>query len=380
MSAILTVLLGLIFVMLLFSMLASAILDLIKGWFQVKGKRMQQTLHFMLKDEASRFYSHPYFKILQREPSTTRMSWRKRKREAVAKVDGDAFSTIVMDLLTKDQPSLKSGVDQVHNSDIKDLFQLYYSKTGENTDAFSGHLKKWHAGMMNLMQEAYQRWLQFLNFIIGLVLAVSFNVDPFTIYHHLSSNPEMAEKVANAATTFARTQEGQLAATTGIDETQTKINFLEQNIKAIESPLGIGWKQVEWTDVVNPVWWVYHVLGWIVTAMCVSFGSPFWFDLMKKIISMKDGGSSQAPSTTTIVMPPAPQTFYPPAGNGQYAAPAAGSSPFDIPAGAGASPYDVPAAGTPSPYDVPAQSTLPPTPIPNDENPFDELSGRFDHS
>ncbi len=395
MSAILTVLLGLIFVMLLFSMLASAILDLIKGMFQVKGKRMQQTLQVMLKDEAPQFYNHPYFKLLQREPSSGRASWRSRRREAITKVDGEAFSSIILDLLTKDQPSLKNGVEKVNNPDIKALFQLFYHKSGENPDAFSGFLQKWHAGMMNLMQEAYQRWLQFLNFIIGLVLAISFNVDPFTIYQHLSSNPEMAERVANAATSFAETHQGQqqLATTLGIDETKTKIDFLEQNIKALESPLGIGWQQVKWTDAMNPIWWIYHIVGWIVTAMCISFGSPFWFDLMKKIISMKGDGSSAAPSTTTIVMPPTQQPAYPPAGNGYFNTPAAGNNPYDIPAGASASPYDVPAAtgappsspynvpatSTPVTYDVPAQSTLPPTEITAEENPFDELSGRFDH-
>ena len=41
-------------------------------------------------------------------------------------------------------------------------------------------------------------------------------------------------------------------------------------------------------------------LGWLVTALAVSFGAPFWYDFLNKITSMRPGSSSQtAPGSTT---------------------------------------------------------------------------------
>jgi hypothetical protein len=34
-----------------------------------------------------------------------------------------------------------------------------------------------------------------------------------------------------------------------------------------------------------------HLLGWLLTAMAVSLGAPFWFDLLNKLVSVRVSGN-----------------------------------------------------------------------------------------
>ena len=40
------------------------------------------------------------------------------------------------------------------------------------------------------------------------------------------------------------------------------------------------------------------ILGWIVTAIAISMGANFWFDLLGKVINVRNTGGKPAPSTT----------------------------------------------------------------------------------
>jgi hypothetical protein len=37
----------------------------------------------------------------------------------------------------------------------------------------------------------------------------------------------------------------------------------------------------------SPQAWVMRVLGWLITALAVSLGAPFWFDLLNKFIVIR---------------------------------------------------------------------------------------------
>lgn len=41
--------------------------------------------------------------------------------------------------------------------------------------------------------------------------------------------------------------------------------------------------------------WLLKILGWLLTAVAVSLGAPFWFDLLNKFISVR--GSTKPKET-----------------------------------------------------------------------------------
>jgi hypothetical protein len=42
--------------------------------------------------------------------------------------------------------------------------------------------------------------------------------------------------------------------------------------------------------------WIAKVVGLLITAAALTFGAPFWFDLLKKIVSLRSSGSPPAAS------------------------------------------------------------------------------------
>jgi hypothetical protein len=39
------------------------------------------------------------------------------------------------------------------------------------------------------------------------------------------------------------------------------------------------------------------IVGWLVTAIAVTFGAPFWFDTVSKLGNLRVGGTRPAPAT-----------------------------------------------------------------------------------
>jgi len=42
--------------------------------------------------------------------------------------------------------------------------------------------------------------------------------------------------------------------------------------------------------------WIQRVLGWLLTMIAVSLGAPFWFDMLNKIINIRNAGTKPATS------------------------------------------------------------------------------------
>jgi hypothetical protein len=70
-----------------------------------------------------------------------------------------------------------------------------------------------------------------------------------------------------------------------------------EEIKKLSLPIGwldsgtdlrLIWPGNKWTDKGgwrDQLYW--HWLGWLITALAVSLGAPFWFDLLNKVIVVR---------------------------------------------------------------------------------------------
>ena len=51
--------------------------------------------------------------------------------------------------------------------------------------------------------------------------------------------------------------------------------------------LPLGWRALP----ASPGAWLLKVLGLLATAFAMSFGAPFWFDLLNKLVRMRSAGN-----------------------------------------------------------------------------------------
>ena len=75
-----------------------------------------------------------------------------------------------------------------------------------------------------------------------------------------------------------------------------KYEFNQRQLDALNLPIGWGsvddiqrkWPGCNWSDPGG--WWAqlqWHLLGWLLTALAISLGAPFWFDLLNKFIVIR---------------------------------------------------------------------------------------------
>ena len=139
----------------------------------------------------------------------------------------------------------------------------------------------------------YKRRTQLILIWMGLGIAVVFNADTLAIFDRLQSDPETAEKIAQMAESYVETHENDSTLVkTNMDYQEAadeikKIN--ESHLNYMKSRLGMGWETMDISNF-SGYDWLVKALGWIITALAISKGAPFWFDILRQIVSVRSSG------------------------------------------------------------------------------------------
>jgi hypothetical protein len=320
MLAMLQIVIGIVFVLLLFSLLASSLMELIAGWLSLRGRHLLKAIRAMLGDlMMTRFLQHPYFEQLALGSRERAAAAGSPVKAFPSYIETAAFSAILLDLIELDTDAeIQAKLDEQPEGPFKDMLVFLYRQSGEDYLAFRRKVEEWYGAVMDRASGAYKRHSQRWLLIIGLAVAVVFNADTINIYHSLSINSTLREAVAAAAENYINNNPTPPAPVNldnpDVEQARQKIGQLvNENIAAFESPLGLGWDTLDWTQMDGKTW-LYKIMGWLVTAVGISFGAAFWFELLKKLINIRNTGPAPAPTPTQ----PAPVGFVPivPSGGG----------------------------------------------------------------
>lgn len=313
MLATLQVVIGIVFVMLLFSLLASTVLEFIAGWLCLRGKQLSRSLDALLGPQVKAdFIKHPYFSQLS-AGSREKALIGNQKTALPSYISAATFSAILLDTLgLNNAEEVSERLNAVPDESLRRMLRFLYDQSS-NYYEFKSKIETWYNEVMDRASGAYKRNSQRWLFGLGVVIALIFNADTLTIYHNLSINSTLREAVTGAAQSYLAREAP--PATFGTNEPTAGAAFqqisrlVNENISTFESPMGLGWANVQ-PDSVDFSWTVYHVLGWLLTALAVSFGASFWFELLKKLVNVRSSGPApaQAPAPTVPNMPPTART------------------------------------------------------------------------
>lgn len=310
MLATIQVVIGIVFVMLLFSLLATTVLEFIAGWLSLRGKQLSRSLDALLGPEVkAAFVKHPYFEQLS-AGSREKALLSGKKTAFPSYISASTFSSILLDTLKLNNPEeVSTQLESVGDENLRRMLRFLFDQSS-NYFEFKSKIENWYGEVMDRASGAYKRSSQRWLFGLGLVISLVFNADTLTIYHNLSINSTLREAVAGVAQSYLTRETAPPAPT--LSNTNTGVAFqqvsrlVNDNIMAFESPLGLGWANVN-PNTVDFSWMVYHALGWLLTALAVSFGASFWFELLKKIMNVRSSGPAPvAPAPAPAPSMPAP--------------------------------------------------------------------------
>ncbi|EKQ69747.1 hypothetical protein OsccyDRAFT_2392 [Leptolyngbyaceae cyanobacterium JSC-12] len=222
--------------------------------------------------------------------------------------------------------------------------QIKVEHTKDQLDQFNTEVSKWFDRSMSRASGVYKRNAKGVAIIIGFLIALVSNADTFHVVARLSGDDDLRQIITTRASgitqnakseeLYSRQQLRELKQNTDaiLQEISLPLRWTPENLSQQfncrsatnqtstatngTTPL-TPWKQFYATclnedaperfDLIrisriafrpeNMIDAGRMVLGWLVTGLAIAMGAPFWFDLMSKIMNVRNTGSKPAPAT-----------------------------------------------------------------------------------
>jgi hypothetical protein len=326
-STVLEVIIGLVFIYLLYSLLATIIQEIISTYLGLRSEMLKKGIIRMLgdatddKDLTQSFYNHPLIKFLGENKSSNKPSYINSKNFSKVLIDllrgedvqpGQSYASIIQQSLNTGK-TLWGGGSEISPQTLSFLKSLWVDAQGD-VKRFAILLEQWFDETMDRASGWFKKKTQFILFFIGFTLAIIFNIDTISMVKKLSHDPKLATQLADNASVYIQNNKEilnqKLALADSLENSNKEVykdqldsiitesnklinsanDLVQGSIKDSNKLLGLGWG-----DDSNDFCWWRNILGWIITALAISLGAPFWFDLLNRFMKLR--GSVATPTS-----------------------------------------------------------------------------------
>lgn len=195
--------------------------------------------------------------------------------------------------------SAKTTVSRWPESPLKTKLLAVLHRVGLDQDKVRAELVTWFDDAMARFSGGYKRRIQLFLAGYAVVLTLVFNVDTIGVTQSLWRAPTVrAAAVAAANSVVANggvTAPAGSCAASASNTAQSDICSAAaaakagiDDAKSLQVPL--GWQGTPG----DAAGWLLKILGWLVTVFALSFGAPFWFDVLGKVVNMRSSGPKPA--------------------------------------------------------------------------------------
>lgn len=196
------------------------------------------------------------------------------------------------DLVTlgkKGAGAVAAGLAQIKavNHHFGASLESLWDRAGSDLSNFRKEVEDWFDREMARVSGWYSRWAQWIMILVALVLVIALNVSAVTVGKALWADPTLRAKAADAAAHVVSPSTTTATETAPTATTVAQAPHADsQTLEGIGLP--IGWNATAWPGL---DWYlVLHFLGLVMVAIAASFGAPFWFDLLNRLVNLRAGG------------------------------------------------------------------------------------------
>jgi hypothetical protein len=316
-NVMLDVAIGLALVYVLTSILCSGLREALARAMKERGRLLRESLLQLIPDR------WVYLRVLNHPMVCGLYRGRPGKGAPPSYIPGRNFANALVDVLLARQPqegptdlsleNVRRAVRAARDQDLGIGHALLPVVTqAEDVESALKGIEAWYDSAMERVSGWYKSGTQKMLFLLGLVLAVALNLDSIQITETLARSAELrAAVVAEAvrrtegATPAADAQEalqalagsglpigyaclgsGGAARTPTITQTGPRgLGNLIEGCTTAAAGLALG-------D------WLLKICGWLITAVAIALGSPFWFDLLSRMVNMRHSGARPKAETS----------------------------------------------------------------------------------
>jgi hypothetical protein len=300
--AALDVLIGLFFLYFVLSTVCSAVNEAISQTLNLRAKNLERGIRNLLNDSehVTAFYKHWRVQALSKPPRPL------IGRRPPSYIPLRVFALTVLDTFAPPTDAVESSdlvarakrtVETIQNPFVRGLIEDALNESRADVDRFRTALEKSFDEVMDRASGWYKRRVQIILFLIALALVGISNADSFSIGQRLWKDDALR------AVVVARAQNQSNATSCRDPEATSPADRAAQCVDQIEE-LGIpfGWSAK--TSPNNLEEDLGKALGLLITAFALSFGAPFWFDLLGKVANLRGTGPREPTTETPAVAPP----------------------------------------------------------------------------
>jgi hypothetical protein len=317
-SAALNVVISLVFIYLLYSLLVTIINEIIASLFRLRSKTLQKGIRRMLTDDGvttnslvDTFFNQPSIKFLG----------ENNKGKKPAYLTAASFSKGFFDICREFSTNAPTALNRIQqgiakiktiNPETGQYLESLLDDANYNVDEFRKLVELWFNETMDRATGWYKQQTQRITFIVGFIVALSFNADTIQIVKTLSLNPKLAEKMADNGAKYAEIHMNDYAVKAETAKANDSISdpmadmenyykkakeLQETQIAQSNSLLGLGWDFDAPFDASKVP---CSLLGFLITALAVSLGAPFWFDILNKVVQLRTSKKIEVKEPPTI--------------------------------------------------------------------------------
>jgi hypothetical protein len=270
-------------------------MELLAAMLRLRGRNLRMTLKNLLIDEKKgssgiyeAFITNPLYKQLS-------FKYGRGVSNPPSYIDTDSFRTILFDIILGEEgleSQLKSKIDALENEEMRRILKQIIRDADGKIDVFKQRIGDWYDSIMDRATGYYKRMTQKILILVGIAMAVILNADTLALYRSLESNPETLEQLVAAAEVVAENESVDDLVETDLEfeVALEQLRRMKGEVEELRSPLGMGWQNIDLAEM-TAYSWAVKVLGWIITAIAISLGAPFWFDLLRKIVNLRSSGN-----------------------------------------------------------------------------------------
>jgi hypothetical protein len=235
------------------------------------------------------FYDSPFISSLFRD------DYKSADRKLPSYIPAERFADAIFQLGRDAQPTFQLFIERMR--------QAMEPTAAADAEALRAQCIRYFNESMERVSGWYQRYSRWWLIAIGFAIAVFGNVDTLQIMRTLSTDDSLRQQVVEEATRQS-TQATDMGAPVSFDEQRKQ---LDDQLRLLDSlGLPVGWNvaqmctTLQWPcpppqdgDDVEAGIFLLHapfwskVFGLLLTTFALSFGAPFWFDVMNQLASLR---------------------------------------------------------------------------------------------
>ncbi|MEM6384219.1 MAG: hypothetical protein AAF739_16215 [Pseudomonadota bacterium] len=296
--------LGLVFFYLLMSLTCTTFNELLANVLRLRAKVLYEELQRLLDDPSvrTRFWNNGLIRSLCRECDTV------TGRQAPSYLSGETFAQALIQASSNGSQA-EGGSDRISDtieegSLLKEAVTSLENAVVSQAQSLESAIANWFDTVMERTSGIYVRRMQWVSFGVALTIALATNANTFSVAQALWQDDALRAQVSQAAEQY-------VAAVPPLVEERLEESTLTELAAAVEAeletisedlrPFPLGWTGI-WDEddgfgtKIGKV--IVQVPGIVITALAMTLGAPFWFDLLQRFMHLRSAGRKPQSSAT----------------------------------------------------------------------------------